>query len=111
MWRSESVGRQIQLELSYLIHRHLKDPRLGYVTVTGVHVSRDLKFARVHVSVMGEDQIRDESLKTLQRALPFLRRELGGRIRLRNVPELEFRLDESLEQASRIDRLLDDLNS
>ena len=111
MWRSESVGRQIQLELSDLIHRHLKDPRLGYVTVTGVQVSRDLKFARVHVSVMGEDQIRDESLKTLQRALPFLRRELGRRIRLRNVPELEFRLDESLEQASRIDRLLDDLNS
>ena len=111
MWRSESVGRQIQLELSDLIQRHLKDPRLGYVTVTGVQVSRDLKFARVHVSVMGEDQIRDESLKTLQRALPFLRRELGGRIRLRNVPELEFRLDGSLEQASRIDRLLDDLKS
>lgn len=111
MWRSESVGRQIQLELSDLIHRRLKDPRLGYVTVTGVQVSRDLKFARVHVSVMGEDQIRDESLKTLQRALPFLRRELGGRIRLRNVPELEFRLDESLEQANRVDRLLDDLNS
>lgn len=111
MWRAESVGRQIQLELSDLIHRRLKDPRLGYVTVTGVQVSRDLKFARVHVSVMGDDEVRDASHRTLQRAAPFLRRELGRRIRLRNVPELDFRLDESLEQASRIDRLLDDLNT
>ena len=111
MWRAESVGRQIQLELSDLIHRRLKDPRLGYVTVTGVQVSRDLKFARVHVSVMGDDEIRGASHRTLQRAVPFLRRELGRRIRLRNVPELDFRLDESLEQASRIDRLLDDLNT
>ena len=109
MWRAESVGRQIQEELSDLIHRHVKDPRLGYVTVTGVQVTRDLKFARVYVSVMGEGQIRDTSLKTLQRAMPFLRKELGRRIRLRHVPELEFEQDQTLERASRIDRLLDDL--
>jgi ribosome-binding factor A len=109
MWRAESVGRQIQEELSDLIHRHVKDPRLGYVTVMDVRVTRDLKFARVYVSVMGEGQIRDESLKTLQRAMPFLRKELGGRIRLRHVPELEFKLDQTLEHASRIDKLLDDL--
>ncbi len=109
MWRPESIGRQIQEELSELIHRHVKDPRLGYVTVTGVHVARDLKFARVYISVMGEDRIRDASLKTLQRARPYLRKELGRRIRLKNVPELEFELDQTLERASRIDRLLDDL--
>ena len=109
MWRAESVGRQIQEELSDLIHRHVKDPRLGYVTVTDVQVTRDLKFARVYVSVMGEGQIRDTSLKTLQRAMPFLRKELGRRIRLRHVPELEFVQDQTLERASRIDRLLDDL--
>jgi ribosome-binding factor A len=109
MWRAESVGRQIQEELSDLIHRHVKDPRLGYVTVTDVQVTRDLKFARVYVSVMGDGQIRDTSLKTLQRAMPFLRKELGRRIRLRHVPELEFKQDQTLERASRIDRLLDDL--
>jgi ribosome-binding factor A len=109
MWRAESVGRQIQEELSDLIHRHVKDPRLGYVTVTDVQVTRDLKFARVYVSVMGDGQIRDTSLKTLQRAMPFLRKELGRRIRLRHVPELEFEQDQTLERASRIDRLLDDL--
>ncbi len=109
MWRAESVGRQIQEELSDLIHRHVKDPRLGYVTVTEVQVTRDLKFARVFVSVMGDAQIRETSLKTLQRAMPFLRKELGRRIRLRHVPELEFEQDQTLERASRIDRLLDDL--
>ena len=111
MWRAESVGRQIQEELSDLIHRNIKDPRLGYVTVTGVRVTRDLKFARVYVSVMGEGETRDTSMMILQRAMSFLRRELGGRIRLRHVPELEFELDHTLERASRIDRLLDDLKT
>ena len=108
-WRPESVGRQIQEIISEIIHRRLKDPRLGFVTVTGVKVTRDLKTAKVYVSVMGDDESKDKSLETLSHALPFVRKELGRRIRLRHTPEVLFEHDDSIQRGSRIDRLLEDL--
>ena len=108
-WRTESVGRQIQAELSELIQRRLKDPRLGYVTLTGVRMTPDLRTAKVYVSVMGE--ARADSLKALNHAAPFLRRELGKRLRLRNTPELLFDQDETIEHGTRINELLDGLKS
>ena len=110
-WRTESVGRQIQAELSELIQRQLKDPRLGYVTLTGVRMTPDLRTAKVYVSVMGEAEARADSLKALNHAAPFLRRELGKRLRLRNTPELLFDQDETIEHGTRINELLDGLKS
>jgi ribosome-binding factor A len=105
------VGRQVQAELSELIQRRLKDPRLGYITLTGVKMTPDLRTARVYVSVMGEAEVRDDSLKALKHAAPYLRRELGKRLRLRNTPELLFDHDETIVRGTRINELLDGLKS
>jgi ribosome-binding factor A len=108
-WRPESVGRFIQQELSELIRTKLRDPRLGFVTITSVSVPKDLRSARVHVSVMGDDDARAESMAALERAAPFLRRELGALMRIRHTPELFFRPDDSMERGARIDKILDGL--
>ena len=111
MWRPESVGRQIQGELSELIQNRLKDPRIGYFTLTGVRMTKDLKVARVYVSVMGGEADQDSTLEGLGHAAAFLRRELGKRLQLRNVPELVFSADNSIERGARINKLLDELDS
>jgi ribosome-binding factor A len=109
--RPESVGKQVREILSDLIQHRLKDPGLGFITVTGVDMTRDLRVARVFISVMGSESDRQQSLEAVNRAAPFLRRELGSRIRLRNTPELQFGYDESLERGDRINRLLDRLDT
>ena len=109
MWRPNSVARQIQEILSELVHKRLKDPRLGFVTLTGVDMTQDLRTARVYVSVMGDATAREETLNALTHASAYLRRELGGRIRLRHIPELLFVYDASIERGARINRLLDSL--
>ena len=109
MWRPESVGRLIREIVSDLVQHRLKDPRLGFVTLTGVDVTRDLKTARIYVSVMGDPTTREDSLAALASATPFLRKEMGQRIRLRHTPELLFVYDDSLERGARIDKILDDL--
>ena len=106
-WRPESVGKFIQRTLGELIQSRVKDPRLGFVTITGRRVSKDLKVARVYVSVMGSDQDRDASMETLNRAGAFLRRELAGQLRMRHTPELIFDYDDSVERGARISKLLD----
>ena len=108
-WRPESVSRFIQQTLSELIQSRVKDPRLGFVTVTGCRVSKDLKVARVFVSVMGPDEDRTTSMDTLNRASSFLRKELAGQLSMRHTPELIFDYDDSIERGSRINKLLDDL--
>ena len=110
-WRPESVGRFIQQTLGELVQSKVKDPRLGFVTITGCRVSKDLKVARVHVSVMGSEEERDSSMETLRRAASFLRRELSSHLQMRHTPELIFDYDDSIERGARISRLLDDLKS
>ncbi|MGD8609336.1 MAG: 30S ribosome-binding factor RbfA [Myxococcales bacterium] len=108
-FRRQRLGDQLQVELAELIQRELKDPRVGFVTVTEVRMSPDLKHARVYVSVFeGEEQKKEESIAALQRAEGFLRRSLGGRLRLRYVPELRFVIDDTLDRSARIEALLDD---
>jgi ribosome-binding factor A len=106
--RQRQVADLLHQALSQLIQQRLKDPRLGFVTVTGVEVSADLRVARVYVSLLGES--RFESLQVLNNAAGFLRHELGQAVSLRYVPALDFRLDESLEYGMRIDSLLDNLD-
>ena len=105
------VGEQIKKELSQLIQTELKDPRIGFITVTGVELTNDLSQARVFLSVLGTDEQKEETLKALARGTGFLRSELGKRIRFRHTPELLFKFDNSIEYGSRIESLLNNINS
>jgi len=98
------VGDQIQIELSDILRRKFKDPRLGFVTITRVDVTPDLRQASVYVSVL-----EGEGFTILEGAKGFLRSELGRRIKLRHVPDLIFREDHSAEKARRVEELLRDL--
>ncbi len=106
--RSQRVASQLQRELADLIRSELKDPRLGWVTVNDVEVSRDLAVAKIYVSTLEEGQLAP-SLEALQHAAPFLRRELGKRLRMRVIPELRFYKDTAIEGGQRITQLLDEI--
>ncbi|MCL4458699.1 MAG: 30S ribosome-binding factor RbfA [Chloroflexi bacterium] len=105
--RVERVNELIRVELSEMINRQMKDPRLiGMISVTEVQTAPDLRHAKVYISIMGTEEERQLSFSTLQRATGFFRRELGERLSLRRIPELSLHLDESLERGDRILRLL-----
>ncbi|KIL39205.1 ribosome-binding factor A [Gordoniibacillus kamchatkensis] len=108
--RQSRVGEQIKKELSQLIQKELKDPRIGFLTITGVDVTGDLSQAKVYLSVLGTDEQKQDTLKALAKANGFLRTEIGKRIRLRKVPELLFKTDASVDYGSRIDHLLHQLH-
>ncbi|MFT9847813.1 30S ribosome-binding factor RbfA [Aneurinibacillus sp. REN35] len=107
--RTNRVGEQIKKELSQIIQREIKDPRIGFVTVTGVEVSGDLSQAKVFISVLGGDEQRSDTLKALEKAKGFMRGEIGRRVRLRHTPDLLFKFDESVEYGSRIESLLHEI--
>ena len=100
------VGEQIKKELSQIIQSELKDPRIGFITVTGVDVTNDFSQAKVYLSVLGSDEQKAETLKALTRSTGFIRSELGKRIRMRKIPELLFKFDESIDYGSKIQGLL-----
>lgn len=108
--RTGRVGEQIKKELSLLIQTELKDPRIGFITVTGVDVTNDLSQAKVYLSVFGDEEQKSSTLKALDKANGYLRSELGKRIRLRHIPELIFKFDESIAYGSRIEKLLSDID-
>ncbi|HYK91698.1 MAG TPA: 30S ribosome-binding factor RbfA [Acidobacteriota bacterium] len=107
--RSQRMEVQIQHEVSLMIARDLKDRRVGFVTVTGVRMSPDLRHARIFVSAMGTEKQRDESLDALNHATGWIRHELGQRIRMKFLPEIVFEADTSQQYGERIDKLLDDI--
>ena len=109
--RTGRVSEQVKKELSLILQSELKDPRIGFTTVTGVEVTNDLSLARVYLSVLGDDRQKEETLKALAKAKGFLRSELGRRMRLRHTPELEFKFDASIDYGSRIEALLKKLNT
>lgn len=104
------VGEQIKKELSQIIQTDVKDPRIGFITVTAVDVTNDLSQAKVYLSVLGTEDEKDDSLKALAKATGFIRSELGKRIRLRKVPELLFKMDTSIDYSSRIESLIQQIN-
>jgi ribosome-binding factor A len=104
--RTEQVAEAIKEEVSTLIQRELKDPRLGFVTVTRVEVSPDLKYAKVFFSVLGDENTKAETLKVLKRASGFLRHELSHILTMRYTPELHFEFDVAMEHGDKIQRLL-----
>jgi ribosome-binding factor A len=105
--RTDRVAQLLRQELADVIDRELKDPRVGFVTVTEVRSSADLRSARVFVSVYGGEKEQATSLQGLQAASGFLKRELGRRMRLRRVPDLTFELDRGLDRARRLDDLIE----
>ncbi|MFC0336756.1 ribosome-binding factor A [Kushneria avicenniae] len=107
--RTDRVGEQLAHELAQLIQREIKDPRLGMVTVTSADVSRDLSYADVHVTLMGEndpERIR-ENLGVLKRASGFLRSRVARTMKLRHVPELRFHFDESVTRGHELSSLIE----
>jgi ribosome-binding factor A len=103
--RAERVAEAMQTELAAMLQREIKDPRVGFVSVTRVDLARDLAVARVYVSVLNPEEA-DETLIGLRSARSFLRGAVARRLRLRQAPELEFRLDHSLEASLTVQRLL-----
>ncbi|WP_416826841.1 30S ribosome-binding factor RbfA [Ectobacillus polymachus] len=108
--RANRVGEQMKKEMSDIIGRKIKDPRIGFVTVTDVQVSGDLQLAKVYISVLGDEEQKQNTLKGLAKATGFIRSEIGQRIRLRKTPEITFEFDESISYGNRIEKLLIDLN-
>jgi ribosome-binding factor A len=105
--RPERVGQEIQAAIGKLLTRgELKDPRIGFITITGVKVSPDLRVARVYYSMIGSEEQRKETQKGLDAAKGFVRREVSEAVNLRVSPEIFFSFDESLERGDRIERLL-----
>jgi ribosome-binding factor A len=109
--RPDRVGEEIRKELSQLLFREVHDPGIGLITLTRVKVSPDLQLARAYYTILGDEKAREETDKALTRATPFLRRQIGARIRLRRVPELRFEFDRSVENQDRIERILIDLQA
>lgn len=103
----QRVNDQIRDELADLLAREARDPRLhGIISITGVETAADLAVSRVYFSVLGSEEEAESTLRHLQRAAAFFRRELAVRLNLRRTPDLEFRLDRSIAQGARIDELL-----
>ena len=110
--RIERVNSLIRQEISELLQRQVKDPRLGnFIAVTAVATSPDMKYAKVFVSRIGGDQEKQETLSVLASASGFFRKELTKRLRIRRVPELSFQWDDSIERGDRLSQLIDHVTS
>src|SRR5262245_11176071 len=105
--RPERVAERIKREAADILENHLRDPRVtGMVSVTDVEVTQDLSFARIFVSVLASSTPADDVLSVLQSAAPFVRRQLAPRLELREVPQIRFLRDDSMERGARVDELL-----
>jgi ribosome-binding factor A len=109
--RSSRIAEQLQRELSELIRRQVKDPRVHLVTITDVDVSPDLSNAKVLISVLGSDSPQPEVTNALNHAAGFLRHTLGRTLKLRSIPELRFQYDDTLDRAARLDALIKRANA
>jgi len=113
--RPDRVADQIRSELAQLLAREVHDPGIGFVTITRVQVTPDLQQARVFYTSLGptgdDDKARRDSARALSRAAPFLRRQIGSRLRLKRVPELRFMYDESIAGQNRIEQLLNEIHA
>jgi ribosome-binding factor A len=108
--RTERLNSLLRQEISDLVQRQVKDPRLGsFVSITGVEISADMRYAKVFVSCLGDDSEKQKTLSALASASGFIRHELGERLKTRRIPELHFKLDDTIEKADRVLRLIDNI--
>ncbi|MEQ8201896.1 MAG: 30S ribosome-binding factor RbfA [Syntrophomonadaceae bacterium] len=110
--RQEKMSVEIRRLLSEIIKDHVKDPRIDFtsVSVTRVDVPQDISHARVYISILGDEEKQNETMQALQKARGYIRSELAHGLQIRHAPEIEFRLDKSIEQGIRISTLLDSLH-
>ena len=104
--RAERVAELVKVELSNIIMTELRDPRVGFITITKVTMSSDLCHAKIYFSTLGDKEDRERTISGLKQATGFLRRELGHRLRLRHCPTLSFYFDASIEYGAHLDQLL-----
>lgn len=104
--RADKVGEQIKMEVSMIVEKEIKDPRIGFVTIIYVEIKDDLRFARIYFSKMGTVEEKQKALEGLESASGFIRKLIGERIPLRYVPEIVFKLDESAEYSQHIEDIL-----
>jgi ribosome-binding factor A len=109
--RTDRIDELLRQEIGAILAKDVQDPRIGFVTVTDVETAPDLSTARVFVSVIGQPAEREVTMRALQRAMPFVRHELGSRVRLRRIPELHLRADDTVQRGSRVLQLLAELES
>jgi ribosome-binding factor A len=109
--RTDRLGEEIREEVAKIIGRDLKDPRIGFVTVTRVDLTHDLRNARIFVGVLGDPAEREKTLVGLRKAAGFVRREIGRRIRMRVTPEIAFELDTGLDATDRVAQLLQEVHA
>ena len=109
--RTDRIDQLLRQEIGQILERDVQDPRIGFVTVTDVETAPDLSTARVWVSVIGQPEERQRTMRALERAMPFVRHELGSRIRIRRIPELHLRTDDTAQRGTRVLQLLAELET
>jgi len=107
--RAIRVGELLKEEISQIVLREMKDPRIGFVSITDVEVSGDLRHAKVFISVYGDDKEKEETLEGLQQAQGYVRKLVGERVKIHHIPEIIFRYDDSIENGVHISKLIKDL--
>ena len=107
--RADRLAHEIRIQVSMILASDVRDPRVALATVTDAEMSPDMRYAKVFVSIYGNDQEKRTTLLALQKTAGFVRRQLGSRIRLRHIPELTFCFDQSVEQGARIEEVLADV--
>ncbi len=106
------INDEIKREISEVIRSELKDPRIGLITsVLKAETTNDLKYCKIYVSILGDDEKKKETMEGLKNASGFIRKQIAVRINLRNTPELKFILDDSLEYGFKISKIIDDINN
>ncbi|MDU9889011.1 30S ribosome-binding factor RbfA [Staphylococcus aureus] len=108
--RAERVGEQMKKELMDIINNKVKDPRVGFITITDVVLTNDLSQAKVFLTVLGNDKEVENTFKALDKVKGFIKSELGSRMRLRIMPELMYEYDQSIEYGNKIERMIQDLH-
>lgn len=109
--RPKRVADQLRAEITDLVARDVHDPGIGFLTITHVKVTPDLQIARVYYTTLGDEKARRDTQRALERATPFLRRHIGGRLRLKRVPILEFFFDEAIQRGDRIEQILQEIST
>ena len=111
-YRVERLNSFLRQEISDIVQRYIKDPRLGtFVSVTTVEISKDMRYAKVFISRYGSDLEKADTLKALESASGYIRHELGERMKTRRIPELSFRLDNTMEKAAKVLKIINDISS
>ncbi len=109
--KAERIAGIIQKEISQIIQFELKDPKVGFVTITDVTITNDLSLAKVYVSFLGKTEREEAGLKALNRSKGFIRSTLAKRLTIRKTPELQFLIDDALERGNKIDNILEQIHS